>query len=260
MAKSQPKGRKLVVTGRGGTGKSTFVALAARFLPSPRLFIDADPDESLAFMLGADLEKAGIHTIAQVLLDIKGGNIEREIQSLPLAERIQYLLSIRCLYESEQFDLITLGVKWTRGCYCAPNDALHNIISQIADSYAVTVLDSPAGLEHINRRVTSKADDVFCIMDPSGKSMRNTAAVRSIAAAIGFKYTNLYVVANHSFTDAQYERLKSAEGDACLGRIAADPAVEEAEWEGRSLLDLPASSPAVASVRCILHKAGYDTA
>ncbi len=37
-------GKKIVVTGRGGTGKSTFTALASRYLAPPILLIDLDPD------------------------------------------------------------------------------------------------------------------------------------------------------------------------------------------------------------------------
>ena len=50
-------GKKIVVTGRGGTGKSTFTAIASRYLAPPMLLIDIDPDQSLAEMLGIDLEE-----------------------------------------------------------------------------------------------------------------------------------------------------------------------------------------------------------
>jgi len=42
-----------------------------------------------------------------------------------------------------------------------------------------------------------------------------------------------------------------------LGRIAHDEKVEEYILEGKSLLDLPSDSPAYASVKMILEKAGY---
>ena len=42
----------IVVTGRGGTGKSTFTSMMARFFGEkgvePVLMVDSDPDESLA--------------------------------------------------------------------------------------------------------------------------------------------------------------------------------------------------------------------
>ena len=48
--------RLIVVTGRGGSGKTSFAALATKYLPRPQLLIDADSDQNLAAMLGVDLE------------------------------------------------------------------------------------------------------------------------------------------------------------------------------------------------------------
>ena len=61
-------GKINVVTGRGGTGKSTFTALFTKYIKAkPLLLIDLDPDGSLAKMLGADLEKEGKWTVADAL-------------------------------------------------------------------------------------------------------------------------------------------------------------------------------------------------
>jgi CO dehydrogenase maturation factor len=51
-------GKTIVVTGRGGTGKSTFTALITKLFGEkgiqPMLLVDSDPDESLTEMLGLD--------------------------------------------------------------------------------------------------------------------------------------------------------------------------------------------------------------
>jgi len=51
--------RKIVSTGRGGAGKSTFAAMVSRYLKPPTLLVDLDPDLSLADMLGFDFRKEG---------------------------------------------------------------------------------------------------------------------------------------------------------------------------------------------------------
>lgn len=250
-------GRKIVVTGRGGTGKSTFAALSAALLPSSKLLVDADPDESLAAMLGVDLQASGVHTISEALYDLQNGEAQKELKSLPLAEKVEYLLQLSCVYESAQFDLIGLGTKWTRGCYCAPNDILRVLIPHIADSYEFTLVDSPAGLEHLNRRVLSKVNDVFAVLDRSNKSLRNTRAVRDLAGSIGMEFDNLFLVANHRFPSEDVARLHEVDGATYVGKIERDPSVEQYDWEGRSLLELPADSPARLSVQAILERAGY---
>jgi CO dehydrogenase maturation factor len=250
----------IVCTGRGGAGKSTFAALAVRHLKSPPLLIDADPDQSLAQLLGVDLATAGVNTISDVLYKLQKPDAYDELGSMRLAEKIEYLLNLSCLYESPQFDLITLGVKWTRGCYCAPNDVLQSILPGLAQDYKYAIVDSPAGLEHMNRRIVSKVDDVFVLIDPSTKAMRNAERLREIAEVIGVTYKNLYLVGNYRFSAEAEQRRGELNGATYLGRVEPDEDVERFDREGRSLLELPEGSPASRSVGRILAKAGYATA
>ncbi|MFW6118398.1 MAG: hypothetical protein ACOC6R_02765 [Chloroflexota bacterium] len=50
-------GRRIIATERGGTGKSSFTALISRYLKSPILLVDLDPDLSLTDMLGFNFRK-----------------------------------------------------------------------------------------------------------------------------------------------------------------------------------------------------------
>ncbi len=254
--------KTVIVTGRGGTGKSTFTALATRSLGSAPLLIDADPDQSLAQFLGVDLADARINTISDALamLQKPSGPKAKELGSMSLPEKIDYLLNVSCLYESKRFDLITLGVHWTRGCYCAPNSILQSVIPELSKNYACTIVDSPAGLEHVNRRIIHSVDDIFVLLDPSTKALRNARLVTEIADAIGMSYRNLYLIGNYRFTPAAEERVGGLDGATYLGRVAQDETVEEFDWEGRSLLDLPDGSTAAQSVAGIMAKAGYVAA
>ncbi len=248
----------IIVTGRGGTGKSTFAALAAGALSGTKLIVDADPDQCLSSLLGIDLRREGVKTVSEAMYDIQKGETDVSMDSMPLPEKVDYLLQLSCLYESDDFDLLTLGVKWTRGCYCAPNNALQTLISELASKYDYALFDSPAGLEHINRRVVGEVDDIFAIVDPSAKALRNAALVADIARSIDFNYKNLYTVANFRFPADRIGSLKNMENARYLGKVEEDPQVESLDWSGRSLLELPAESPACRSVRELLKKAGYD--
>jgi CO dehydrogenase maturation factor len=256
--KGQAMAKTIIVTGRGGTGKTVFSALCSRFLPPPKLLVDADPDQCLGQMLGADLVASGCRSVSEILHQIQKGDIEGGLDSLPLSEQVEYLLHYDCLHEAEDFDLLTIGVKWTPGCYCAPNNILRGVIPRLAESYRYAILDSPAGLEHLNRRVLRRADDIFAVMGPSAKSVRNVRMVREMGEEVGFKFNNLYLVANHRCSDQHLDRMKSIEGTKLVGRMQADPIVQEADWEGRSLMEVPADSPACCSVRSILREAGYE--
>ncbi len=247
--------RKIVCTGRGGTGKTTFVALAALCLDSHPLLIDADSDQNLADMLGINLEKEKIKTISEILFDIQKKKNTKELNSLSLPEKIEYLLNFSCLYESEDFDLISIGVKWTQGCYCMPNNILRSILPKLAESYRYTIIDSPGGLEHLNRRIVSEVDDIFVIIDPTVKALKNMERLKKIASEVGISYKNIYLVGNYRFK-REKEKLAKSSGNY-LGKIEYDPELEEYTWNGRSLTDLSQNSPAFSSIREILKKAGY---
>lgn len=251
-------GRKIVTTGRGGAGKTTFAVLAAKYLSPPLLLIDIDPDQSLAEMLGIDLEKEGVRTVLDVLFDLQKKKGYENISTMPLPEKIKFLFNSECLYESKHFDLITLGIKWTKGCYCSPNNILREIIPRLAQNYAHVVIDAPAGLEHLNRRVASEIDDLFLVMDPSLKSMRNIERVQKLARETGITYQKFYFVTNFRFNEEMEKNIQSEHG-IFLGRIEYDSDVETYNLKGKSLLELPENSPAYLSVKNILVKAGYVT-
>ncbi|MBN1625795.1 MAG: AAA family ATPase [Deltaproteobacteria bacterium] len=248
-------GKKLVATGRGGTGKSTFTSLTSRYLPPPIFLIDLDPDQSLAEMLGVNLKEEGVKTISEALYDIIAARKAGAGGSMSVHERIQFLLNTEALYEGNNFDLFVLGTKLTEGCYCAPDAIISGAIPKIIDSYRYVMIDSPAGLEHLNREVVSDIDDLFVILDPSSKSLKHIERIKNITSAIGIKYNHFYLVGNYRF-DKDTQKKMEATGEIYLGNIEYDPDLEKYNLSGRSLLDLPEDSPACKSVKKILTKAG----
>lgn len=268
ITKSKEKtGRVLMVTGRGGTGKSTFAALAGRYLKPPLLLCDIDPDQSLGAMLGIDLEATRIKTeigrevpiksISDLTSDIEDEDALMELGGGELTVKLPLLLQWYTQYRSDQFDLISLGPKWTEGDYRSANFLFEFIVPNIGKNYAHIVIDSPAGLEHLNRRVVGSVDDLFVVVDPSAKSLKHIERVKKITEHVGIKYVHFYIVGNHEFDD-EATQMFSNTGETFLGRMAHDDRVREYNLKGRSLWELPGDSPACVSVREILGKAGYE--
>lgn len=247
--------RTIVSTGRGGTGKSTFVTLMSRYLTPPSLFIDLDPDLSLADMLGIDLSQEGKRTVVEALYDAVKERQRGGSPLTPVEDRFKGFLWGDCLYEGKGFDVITLGTKDLEGCYCYPDHLLRKTISQIAKNYQHVVIDSPAGLEHLNRNIVSEVDDLFILLDPSEKSLTHIKKVKVILREVGIKYHQFYLVGNYLFDEASESYFKEA-GEVFLGRIEYDQKVEEFNLKGESLRKLPEDTPAVNSVKKILVKAG----
>ena len=259
-------GNIIVSTGRGGTGKSTFVALASRYLAPPLLLLDMDPDQSLADMLGVDLDtteirtdigrEVKIKTVSDLTSDLVEEDAFEELGGGPPFVKIPLLLEWYTQYSAEKFVLVSLGPRWTAGDYRAANFLFEFIIPSIGENYANIVIDSPAGLEHLNRKVIPSMDDLFLVLDPSMKSIKHVERVRKITEEVGISYRHLYLVGNYEFDDESEQRLERT-GETYLGKMDYDANVKNYNLKGESLLGLPDSSPACVSVKRILTKAGY---
>lgn len=252
--------KTLVTMGRGGTGKTSFVATMTKFFTSqgdaPLLLVDVDPDQNLAEMVGVDLEREGVNTIAELVTETfikKGGTTV----GIPPSKRIESTVLERGLYEGDAFDLIAVGTKWIEGCYCLPDAALKEALATLTKNYRYVLIDSPAGLEHLNRKITNRVDDIFDIMGPSHKSFEHVKRAHRITREVGIAYDNFYVVGGCLFPEELEPVVQEKTGQPYLGKISFDPQVQERVIAGRSLLDCLDDSPAYCSVASLLGRAGY---
>ncbi|MDD1698151.1 MAG: AAA family ATPase [Methanoregula sp.] len=249
--------RTIVTMGRGGTGKTTFVALMARYLietnHTPILLVDADPDQNLAEMVGLDLEAAGKKTISELLSETfiqKGGTTV----GVPPSQRIENRIWEQGLFESEAFDLLAVGTKWIEGCYCLPDAALKNALGSITRQYQYVLIDSPAGLEHLNRKIAGTVDTIVDVMGPSSKSFYHVKRAHRIVREVGIRYGQFVVIGGYAFPRHLEARAKTETGLAYLGKITEDPVVAEYVLSGHSLLHIPDTSPAFLSVGEIVER------
>jgi CO dehydrogenase maturation factor len=246
--------------GRGGSGKTSFVSLMTKYFieigGTPMLLVDVDPDQNLSEMVGIDLKEVGKKTISELIMETfldRGGTTV----GVPPTERIESRIWEKGMYEGEYFDLIAIGTKWVEGCYCLPDAALKGALESLTKKYAYVLIDSPAGLEHLNRRITTNIDDVFDVIDPSKKSLDHVNRAHRIAQEVNIDFKNFYIVGGFRFPERLENQARKATQLEYLGKIAYDENVEENVLLGKSLLDLSSDSPAYASVKRIMKKAGY---
>ena len=251
----------LVTMGRGGTGKTSLVALMTKYLveikSTPLLLVDSDPDQNLAEMVGVDLEKAGKISISELLHSTfieRGGTTV----GVPPSERVESRIWAEGLYEGRDFDLMAIGTKWTEGCYCLPNAALKSAIGGVTKTYKHILIDSPAGLEQLNRRITTRVDDIFDVVDPSQKSFAHVIRAYKVIKEVGIEFKNFYVVGGFRFPEKLGEEINRRTGMTFLGSIPNDEQVASYVLEGRTLLDLPTSSQAYIATKRLMSMAGYN--
>jgi CO dehydrogenase maturation factor len=251
----------MVTVGRGGTGKTSLVAMMTKYFlekgRTPVLLVDVDPDQSLAELVGVDLEREGVKTIAELVTETfleKGGTAV----GVSPTERIETSIFERGLYEGDTFDLMAVGTKWIEGCYCLPDAALKGALQSLSRNYQYVLIDSPAGLEHLNRKITDRVNDIFDVMGPSNKSFENVRRSYRIIREIQIGFDHFYTVGGCLFPEELEPGVEERTGQPYLGKIAFDPLVQESVIAGRSLLDLPPDSPAYLSVGRLMVRAGYE--
>jgi CO dehydrogenase maturation factor len=252
--------KKIVIMGRGGSGKTSFIALMTKYFIeigyNPLLLVDVDPDQNLGEMVGIDFKEEGKKTISELLIETfleKGGTTV----GISPSERIEGAIWSKGLYEGTSFDMIAVGTKFIEGCYCLPDASLKRALEGLTKTYRCILIDSPAGLEHLNRRIVSKVDDIFDIIDPSRKSFNHVKRAYKIAKEVKIDFRNFYVIGGYRFPETLEAEVRKKTQLDYLGKIAYDKKVEDSNLLGKSLLELPSSSPAYNSVKELVKKAGY---
>jgi CO dehydrogenase maturation factor len=138
-----------------------------------------------------------------------------------------------------------------------PNSALKAALESLTKNYKYVLIDSPAGLEHLNRRIASKVNDVFDILDHSKKSFEHVKRAYRIAKEVDMQFDNFYLIGGYRFPAELGSQAEEALKFKYLGKIAADEQLDDYVLNGQSLLDLPSDNAAYVSVKAIMKATGY---
>jgi CO dehydrogenase maturation factor len=242
------------VSGKGGTGKTTFAALIVEYLTDkglkPVLAVDADPNSNLDLVLGVGLPT----TIGAVREDMT----EKTKKSLlPAGMSKQELLEMQveqALVETKDFDLISMGRQEGPGCYCAINNMLRVFIDRLEEHYEYVVIDNEAGMEHLSRRTTRALDVLFVVSDPSRRGLETASRISGLAHEMQLEVGQERLVVSRVRGSLAEPLVKAAEetGMELAGTIPEDEEITALEAEGKPLRGLRADSEARLATRAIM--------
>ena len=117
---------------------------------------------------------------------------------------------------------------------------------------AVTITDMEASIEHMSRGTIRHVDALLLVTEPYFRSLETVGRMAPLAGELGIKH--IWVVANkvRSQRDEEIIRSYCAEHGVELGAVVPwDEAIQEADREGRALMDYDPAAPAVAAVERI---------
>ncbi|MDE1890217.1 MAG: AAA family ATPase [Planctomycetota bacterium] len=234
---------KIAVSGKGGVGKTTFVAVLAKVFAEygkKVIAIDADPVSNLAATLGIKNVSA-IMPISQMkdLIKERTGATSEEygkfFQLNPTVSDLPDKLSL----EYEGIKLMVLGAvkRGGGGCACPESTFLRTLLSYlILQRDEVVIVDMEAGVEHLGRATVKAVNALIVIVEPGSKSIQTAFQVKKLAEEIGLK--SIYAVGNKVASDGHRTLIeKGLNGIPILGFISYNDKVLESDIKGRAAYD-----------------------
>ncbi len=237
---------KLLICGRGGSGKSTLVALLARRLGEKERVLVVDADES-NLGLGAMLK---LQPPEKTLMDHLGGKpAVREKLMAALRGRGDEVMQLftekitldnlppECMYREGQVAWLRVGKieHVMEGCACPMGALARAFLNHLAVGDGEWVLvDTEAGVEHFGRGVLEGVDAVVVVAEPSHEAV--ILAEKAVKLAREAK-KNYGVVLNKVVdeTEPALREMLAARGIEITGVLPYSPAVGWANLWGEPL-------------------------
>jgi CO dehydrogenase maturation factor len=219
---------KVMICGKGGSGKSTITTLLARALnKSGKTVLVVDTDESnlcLHRLLGAQLP--------EVLMDSMGGRKgarEKLHPSFPHNPENAFFkdtltladLPAVCLADADGIKLLVVGKikEFGEGCACMIGSISKAVLSRLREGAdEVVLIDAEAGLEHFGRRVDAGCDLILAVVDPSFESILMADRTRQLAESAGVQAFFILNKVDNKVREAMEERLDPEKVIACIPR------------------------------------------
>jgi CO dehydrogenase maturation factor len=197
---------KIVVSGKGGVGKTTIAGTLARIFSEkgyPVIAVDSDPSMNLHTALGMKNPTP--------ISEFKKLIAERAVVAngvYNLNPRVDDILDKYAL-EKGRVKLIVMGTieKGGEGCICPENAFLRALLRHlILKRNEVLILDTEAGLEHLGRKTAEKFDVMLVICEPSIKALGTANRIYELSRQIRIK--KIYGIGNKIASQEQKELIK----------------------------------------------------
>ena len=223
---------KIAISGKGGVGKTTIMALLANeFKKAGKdvLVIDADPSPHMAETLGVkDIDT--IKPIAEMtkILVERSGKVEGS-PFYNMNPQVNDLLK-DFMISHEGIKLMVLGAIQTgdKGCACPESNVLRRMLTKLLLSpEQIVLLDMEAGVEHLGRGTIAGIDQLLIVVIPSRSSVRTALKIKKLAEDV--KIPRIDFIGNLIKNERDRQFLSEGLGITPIAFFADSQAIREAE-------------------------------
>lgn len=238
---------KVLVCGKGGSGKSTITAMLAKSMAKRSynvLVVDSDESNfGLHKQLGLEMPEdfmnylGGKKTLGEKLMQAyqKGDTIsifenKWKISEIPEAYTV----------EKGKIKMMTIGKihNFGEGCACPMGALARNLLNNMeTTSEDVIFVDTEAGIEHFGRGVEEGCDLILMVLDPSYESIRLSEKIRELSEKAG---KPCYFILNRADEIRAQLMMKTVDTTHILTSVPLNPEVFRAGFAGEELnVELP---------------------
>lgn len=246
---------KLAVAGKGGAGKTTFCATAARLLArSGRRVVAIDGDTNPNLHVAIGVAPTDMAAITSLPVSLVSRRFDGRALNLPVGE----VLAAHAVAAPDGVQLLRMGVPEhaDEGCLCAAHATVSALLADLAaEPDMVTILDLEASPEHLSRGTARNADILLLVAEPYFRSLEAVRAQAQLAAETSIGRVS--VVANKCRTaddHAAIEEFCRRHSLELVGAIPWSDAVLDADAAASPLLDFDPDGPVVAAVDTVTER------
>jgi CO dehydrogenase maturation factor len=243
---------KLAVAGKGGAGKTTFSATAARLLARSGhevVGIDADTNPNLHAALGFD--QATVEAIPFPPTSL----VSRSFTGPALNEPLELVLERHAAAGPDGVRLLRMGMPQhaDEGCLCSAHAVVSALLADLDSTPDLTVvLDLEASPEHLSRGTACNSNTLVLIAEPYFRSLEAVKLQAGLAAET--EIDRVVVIANkcRSATDADGIAEFCQRNDLeLIAHIPWGDEVLDADAASTPLIDFAPGSQVVAAIDAV---------
>ncbi|MGD6805378.1 MAG: P-loop NTPase [Candidatus Bathyarchaeia archaeon] len=238
---------KILICGKGGSGKSTVASLLAKNLQTKgyRILV-VDTDES-NYGLSAQL---GLNDPKELMDQIGGKKAvgQKMMAAFSKGEKTSIFdehwhiddIPSECVSKKGNLNLLQIGkVKhFGEGCACPMGGLSRSFLQNLQlDPKDIAIVDTEAGVEHLGRGIAGNVDVVLAVLDPSYESIKLSKKISEMAKEGG--KTTYYILNKMNANSAKKMATKVGKTQV-IGVMPFNETIQEKGLTGESLeLEIP---------------------